>query len=462
MSHLRIRGSARLSGAVDVQGAKNAALPIMAAAILASEPVTLRGAPRLTDVETLAELLASLGVSVRRGRDGSLRIATLDPLPVAAPRGLVRRMRASVCVLGPLVARRGAAIVPLPGGCDLGPRPIDLHLAGLAALGADVRIERGAAVVAARRLRGASIELAGPRGSTVTGTANVLSAATLARGVTVIRQAAREPEIVDLAQFLRRLGADIEGEGSDTIVIRGVEELGGGEHAIIPDRIEAGSLLIAAAITGSRVTARGARAEHLSAVLETLALSGQRIDVGPGAITLAGAEIPRSADVIASAYPGFPSDLQAPLAALLSLAPGRSSITDRVFPERWGHLPELRALGAEINRRHCRATTRGVAALVGTTVRARDLRGASALVLAGLAAQGTTIVRGLGRLDRGYECWDAKLRALGADVERVEGVRRLPAGTEANARPARANPNLLADEGPVPFCFEDCATAAIL
>ncbi len=428
MDSLRIRGPAVLSGSVRAQGAKNAALPIMAASLLASEPVTLHAAPRLADVDTLALVLAHLGLNVSRRESGGIDITTLNSRPVEAPCALVEQMRASFCVLGPLVARRRVAIVPLPGGCDLGPRPIDLHLAGLVKLGAEVRIERGMAIVSARRLRGATIELAGPRGPTVTGTANVLSAATLAQGTTVIRRAAREPEIADLACFLRRLGADIEGEGTDTLVVRGREQLGGAEHQIIPDRIEAGTLLFAAAITGSTISVEGARAEHLSAVLETLALTGQRVELGPDVIRIAGVERPRGVHGIAGPFPEFPTDLQPMLTALLAKATSRGSMTDRVFPERWRHLAELEKLGARFSRQACRAATRGgesqAGALLGAisapqrVVQAHDLRGGAALLLAALAAEGTTLVTGLEHLDRGYERIEDKLRRLGADIAR--------------------------------------------
>jgi UDP-N-acetylglucosamine 1-carboxyvinyltransferase len=344
-----------------------------------------------------------------------LSLALVDSRPVIAPAARVERMRASFCVLGPLVARRGEAIVPLPGGCAIGDRPVDLHLAGLAALGADVRIEGNFATLRAPRgLRGATLELAGRRGPTVTGTANVLMAATLARGVTIIRRAAREPEIVDLAEFLRLLGADIEGEGSERIVVRGVAELAGGEFSVIPDRIEAATLLAAAAISGSKLTVADVRPEHLTAILAALEITGQRIELGHDWVTLDGAERPRAGHFVTAPYPGLPSDFQPQLMALLAIADGESSITERVFPSRWRHAAELRRFGAEVLVAGARARIRGVAQLNGTDAMAQDLRGGAAIVLAALAAQGASIVHGLEHLNRGYAGLTEKLAKHGA------------------------------------------------
>lgn len=450
MDCFRIQGGTRLAGSVRAHGSKNAALPIMAATILASDAVSLAEVPDVTDVDTLALLLGYLGVEVKRGRDRRLRLATVDPRPTRAPRELVQRMRASFCVLGPLVARRGQAIVPLPGGCEIGPRPIDLHLAGLAALGADVRIERGSAVVSARRLRGANIDLVGPQGSTVTGTANVLSAAVLAHGTTIIRHAAAEPEIVDLAGFLARLGADIEGAGSETIVVRGVRELGGGDYTVIPDRIETGTLLLAAAITGSTITVTGAKPAHLQAVLAALEATGQRSVAGDDWVQLAGAPCPTAAHLITAPYPGLPSDLQAQFMALLSLAPGHSSITERVFPERWRHVTGLRRLGGCITNQGCRALIRGVPQFRRGEVTASDLRASAALVLAGLAATGETLVRRVEHLDRGYERLESKLQRLGARIERLAASEVSPtdSGRSTNDRAERKSHSAVA---PVPL-----------
>lgn len=449
MECFRIRGGARLRGTVAASGSKNAALPILAASILAAEEVTLAGVPQVADVDTLSLLLGHLGVEVKRGSDRRLRIATVDPQPTRPPVDLVRRMRASFCVLGPLLARRGRAIVPLPGGCAIGPRPVDLHLAGLAALGADVRIERGHAVVSARRLRGATIDLVGPQGPTVTGTANVLSAAVLAQGTTILRHAAAEPEIVDLAGFLQRLGADIEGAGSDTIVVRGVRELGGACYTIIPDRIEAGTLLIAAAITGSTVCVTGLVPQHLQAVLAALQAAGQRWIAGSDWVQLAGAERPTATHLIAAPYPGLPSDLQAQFMALLSLAPGHSSITERVFPQRWRHVAQLNRLGSCITNQGCRSLLRGVGQLRGGDVVASDLRASAALVLAGLAAGGETIVQRVDHLDRGYEGLEAKLAGLGARIERARNSTASQAGKRAAASGLRSRTHSAASAVPL-------------
>jgi UDP-N-acetylglucosamine 1-carboxyvinyltransferase len=327
-------------------------------------------------------------------------------------------MRASFCVLGPLVARRGRAVVSLPGGCNIGTRPVDLHLAGLQALGADIRIERGYVLARARRLRGAEIDLGGPHGPTVTGTANVMRAATVARGTTTIRGAATEPEIVDLGRFLIAAGARIAGLGSQTIEIRGVEQLSGARHRVIGDRIEAATLLISAAITGGTATVVGARADHLTAVLEALAETGIDVHCDAGAITVRASGRLRPIDLIARPYPGIPTDLQAQFMALLTLAEGTSSIRDEVFPERFMHVAELNRLGARIERQGSAAIVHGVSRLSGAAVMASDLRASAALVLAGLAASEETIVRRVYHLDRGYQRLEKKLATLGARIAR--------------------------------------------
>jgi UDP-N-acetylglucosamine 1-carboxyvinyltransferase len=431
MDALRITGGAPLSGTVHASGAKNSALPIMAAATLADGPVTLERVPDLLDVRTLSRLLSQLGVSVCRESSGALRLENVDTAPVRADARLVSRMRASFCVLGPLLARRRRAIVPLPGGCAIGDRPVDLHLAGLAALGADIHITRGHVVAEARRLRGAIIHMAGPRGPTVTGTANVMSAATLARGSTVITGAATEPEIVDLGQFLIVLGARIEGLGTPTIEIHGVDQLSGGRRRLIPDRIEAATLLCAGAITGGSVTVRSAHAGHMTAILDVLRGMGAQIDVDEDAISLRAGAVLRPINVIARPYPAIPTDLQSQLTALAALCCGESRIDDRVFPARFHHVRELARLGAEIRHTSRGAVVRGVARLFGARVTATDLRASAALVLAGLAADGMTMVERVGHLDRGYERLEEKLRALGAEVERVES-RRFPVDRAEN------------------------------
>jgi len=420
MPQLRIQGGRSLRGEIEVSGAKNAALPIMAASILASEPVRLEEVPRLADVRTLARMLKRLGVAVRRADDGALLLETVDPAPVQADYALVRRMRASFCVLGPLLARRGEAVVALPGGCNIGDRPVDLHLAGLRALGAELRIEHGYVVAQARRLRGTTISMSGPRGPTVTGTANVLMAAVLAEGVTTLHGAAVEPEIVDLGGFLVALGAKIAGLGTSTIEVTGVRQLGGTDYRIIPDRIEAATLLLAAAITRGSVTIVGALPEHLDEVLAALRRTGFRCEVEEERITLRADAEPRPVDLTALPYPGIPTDIQAQWLALLSVVPGRSRLRDGVFPERFMHVAELNRLGGRITCHEGAALIDGVARLTGATVTATDLRASAALVLAGLAAKGETILRGVGHLDRGYQRLDAKLRTLGARIERIE------------------------------------------
>jgi UDP-N-acetylglucosamine 1-carboxyvinyltransferase len=418
MDCLRIAGGTRLQGLVSASGSKNAALPIMAASILADGPVSLIGVPELADVNTLALLLGHLGLETKRGMDGKLRIETVDAAPTTAQYDLVRRMRASFCVLGPLLAKRGKAIVSLPGGCNIGTRPVDLHLAGLAALGAEISIDRGYVIARARQLRGATIDLSGPLGPTVTGTANVMSAATLACGRTTILGAALEPEIADLGMFLSALGACITGLGTSTIEIVGVERLAGIEYEVIPDRIEAGTLLIAAAITEGQATVGNTRPTHLTAVLESLTDAGSDISCDDEKITIRSTHRPRPARLAARPYPGIPTDLQAQFMALLSLGSGTSVITDGVFPDRFMQVAELNRLGARIDRSGATATVHGVRGLSGATVMACDLRASAALVLAGLAADGETIVRRIYHLDRGYERLERKLAQLGARVTR--------------------------------------------
>jgi UDP-N-acetylglucosamine 1-carboxyvinyltransferase len=460
MSYFQITGGVGLHGNVRASGAKNAALPIMAAAILADEPVRLENVPQLADVRTQAQLLRCLGLCVTTGNgttapegneqsgadilvcqggelvqraadknvcptdvgrsaSRSLLIETVDPSPVRARDGLVRRMRAGFCVLGPLLARRGRAVVPLPGGCNIGSRPIDLHLKGLAALGADIRLERGYVVASARRLTGASIELSGPNGPTVTGTANVMTAAVLAHGTTTIRGAAIEPEVVDLGQFLTASGAKIEGLGTPTIRIAGVEQLGGASYRLIPDRIEAGTLLMAAAITGGSATVVGAVPEHLTAVLAKLREAGAEIELGQDWVAIAAPSSLRAVAIVAEPYPGVPTDLQAQWTALAAASEGTSRVEDRVFPGRFLHVAELNRLGANIVSGHGTASIEGVRRLNGARVAACDLRASAALVLAGLAAHGATIVEHIHHLDRGYQRLDDKLRQLGARIERM-------------------------------------------
>lgn len=441
-----VRGGRPLSGRVAVGGAKNAALPIMAASILAGGPVRLLGVPHLVDVATQAQLLRALGVRAERYSDGVLELEVLDERNCVAEYDLVRRMRATFCVLGPLLAKRGRACVSLPGGCNIGDRPIDLHLKGLIALGADVRVERGYVIAQARRLRGASVFLGGPFGSTVTGTCNVMAAAVLAEGETTIEAAACEPEVVDLGNFLNAMGARISGLGTPFLRIEGVERLSGTAHSIVPDRIEAATLMIAAAITRGRIEVENVRLDHLTAVIEKLREIGVRISGGAARETRAGGGAHQSADgllngnatgaagdritvsasgalgpaeVTALPYPGVPTDVQAQLMALLAGADGISVMTDKVFPDRFLHAAELVRMGARIRREGASAIVHGVPRLTGASVMASDLRASAALVLAALAAEGESVVRRIYHLDRGYERLEAKLNSLGADIRRV-------------------------------------------
>jgi UDP-N-acetylglucosamine 1-carboxyvinyltransferase len=419
MDALRIIGGLRLHGAIAASGSKNATLPIMAAAILCDGPVVLSGAPHLTDVHTLGELLRHLGVDAHRNSAGGLQLHTTEQSITTAPTNLVRRMRASFCVLGPLLARRGRAVVPLPGGCNIGHRPVDLHLAGLAALGARIRIERGFVIAEAAKLCGAKLDLRGPHGSTVTGTANVMSAAVLAQGTTIITGAATEPEVVDLGRFLIAAGANIQGLGTHTLEIRGVERLTAAQHEVIPDRVEAATLLLAAVITRGTISVTNVRPEHLSSVLEAVSAAGADVAVGNHKITVHAEHRPRAVDLIARPYPGIPTDLQAQFMALLALADGTSVIADDVFPERTLHLAELARLGARIERQDRLTVVDGVHRLSGAEVTATDLRATAALLLAGLAARGETIIHEAEHLERGYERLPEKLNQLGAQISRM-------------------------------------------
>ncbi len=420
MTTFHITGGRPLAGEIRVSGSKNASLPMMAVAILTDEPVRLENVPSLADVQIMADLLARLGVGSSRDEGGRLVLHAVDRGEVRAEYELVRRMRAGFCVLGPLLARRGRAEVSLPGGCAIGDRPVDLHLAGLAALGADLRIDRGYVVGRAGRLRGTTVHLLGPRGPTVTGTANVLSAAVLADGETTLVGAAVEPEVVDLGALLTSMGARIEGLGTPTVRVKGVARLRGAAHRVIPDRIEAATLLTGAALTRGSVTLRDAAAEHLTAVIGGLRAAGCDLEFDGKRIAVSTGRRPRPLDLIATPYPGVPSDVQAQLTALLCLAEGRSTVCDRVFPGRFMHVAELNRLGARIERRDAAAVIAGVDRLVGAAVTATDLRASAALVLAGLAAEGETTVHAAEHLDRGYERLDDRLRGLGASIRRKE------------------------------------------
>jgi UDP-N-acetylglucosamine 1-carboxyvinyltransferase len=418
MDKLVVSQGPPLTGTVAVSGAKNAVLPILAATLLTDDECVIEGAPDLKDVATMCRLMGNLGVAVTRREDGALVTRPGGSGSCDADYDIVRTMRASITVLGPLLAKRGEAVVSFPGGCNIGPRPIDLHIRGLRALGAGIEVEEGYLVAKAGRLTGATLFLGGPFGSSVTGTANVLMAAALAEGRTVIESAACEPEVVDLARFLVRMGARIRGVGSPRIEVEGVRKLRGASWRVIPDRIEAGTLLVAAAITGGDVTVTGASAGMLTGVLQTLREIGVSVEEGPSFIRAFRSGPLKPAQFVTLPYPGFPTDLQAQFMALLCLADGISVITEKIYPERFLHVAELLRLRAHIIREGPSAIVVGVPWLSGAKVMASDLRASAALVLAGLVARGRTEVKRIYHLDRGYERLEEKLRALGANVVR--------------------------------------------
>jgi UDP-N-acetylglucosamine 1-carboxyvinyltransferase len=437
-----IQGGKPLTGTVAVGGAKNSALPLMAAALAADGETILRGVPGLVDVDTLSALLETLGVRVNRGDQNELSLRVVDAGPHIADYELVRRMRAGFCVLGPLLARRGKACVSLPGGCNIGDRPIDLHLKGLRGLGAEIRIERGYVEARASRLRGEHLYLGGPFGSTVTGTCNVMVAASLAEGITTIEAGACEPEVVDLGNLLNAMGARISGLGTPSLHIEGVERLRGVEHTVIPDRIEAATLMIAAAITRGSITLTNVCPEHMTAVLEKLREIGVRILVRGDTVEVRAERDLRPVDCTALPFPGLPTDIQAQMTALLATVPGVSIVTDKVFPDRFMHAPELVRMGARIRREGNSAIVSGVERLSGACVMASDLRASAALVLSGLAASEPTVVRRIYHLDRGYERLELKLRQLGAHIERLKDEPvNVPEVLQATQNPRIAPPH---------------------
>ncbi|HEY7202664.1 MAG TPA: UDP-N-acetylglucosamine 1-carboxyvinyltransferase [Methylomirabilota bacterium] len=415
-TRLVIDGGAPLRGEVPVSAAKNAALPDLCAALLTARPVVLENVPALADVTTTRSLLEGLGGVISTDADGATRVQVSTVTSNEAPYELVSTMRASVLVLGPLLARTGLAKVALPGGCAIGVRPIDQHLKGFQKLGAEVFIRNGYVEARASRLKGARIttDLV-----TVTGTENLMMAATLAEGTTIIENAAREPEVSDLARLLSAMGARIDGAGTERIEIEGVPELGDARHRVIPDRIEAGTLLVAAAITGGDVTITGAEPRHLSAVLSKLEECGAAVAVTDDRIRCQGPPRPRPADLITSPFPGFPTDMQAQFMAMLGLADGISKISETIFENRFMHAAELCRMGARIETDGSTAVVRGQRYYHGAPVMATDLRASASLVLAGLAARGRTEVSRVYHLDRGYERLEAKLCSLGAAIERV-------------------------------------------
>jgi len=419
MDSFVIHGGVPLRGEVTVGGSKNAVLPILAATLLTGDSCILRRVPDLSDVAFMVRILESLGAEVRR--EGDTVTVRASKIQGFGDYELIRKMRGSICILGPLLGRRRQASVSLPGGCIIGTRPIDLHLKGLAALGTRIEIQGGYVHARARRLAGNTIFLGGRAGPTVLGTANVLMAAVLAEGVTVIESAACEPEVADLAHFLVAMGARITGIGSPTLTVTGVPELHGADHEVIPDRIEACTFLCAAAATRGDVILQGTRPEHFAAVLDKLREAGVTVERSGTGLRVSRRGRLKPADITTQPYAGFPTDVQAQFMALMTLAPGISVLTERIFESRFMHVAELMRLGADIAIEGPNALVKGGRPLSGAPVMASDLRASAALVIAGLAAKGTTQVHRIYHLDRGYERMEEKLRRLGARIERVAG-----------------------------------------
>jgi UDP-N-acetylglucosamine 1-carboxyvinyltransferase len=419
MDKIRIHGGHPLNGSIKISGSKNSALPILAATLLTREPCTIRRVPDLSDTNYMLQILKHLGAEVERA-SGTVTIAAVK-IDSIAPYDVVRRMRASVCVIGPLLGRCKEATVSLPGGCVIGDRPIDLHLKGFEALGAAVRVEGGNIKVFAPKLTGAVVNLRGKFGPTVLGTDNVMMAAVLADGTTVIEGAAQEPEVVDLANFLNKMGAKIEGAGTRRIIVEGVKELHGTEHDIIPDRIETGTFLVAGAIAGKGITLKRTQPEHVQSVTDALTKCGFKVGVNGDAISVTPNGVTTPLELVTEPYPGFPTDMQAQMCALLSTTDGISVITEQIFPQRYMHVAELKRMGANVDLEGPTAVIKGVNQLHGAPVMASDLRASAALVLAGLKAEGITEVSRVYHIDRGYEHLDEKLSELGAQIERVKG-----------------------------------------
>ncbi len=421
MDKLLIRGGRELRGEVPISGAKNAALPELCAALLTAQPMTLLNVPRLQDVATMLKLIRNMGVSVEQTSDGTVRIDASKLSSPEAPYELVKTMRASVLALGPLLARFGEATVSLPGGCAIGSRPVDQHIKGLTAMGAEIKVEHGYMLAklpkGMKRLKGARITT---DMVTVTGTENLLMAATLAEGETILENAAQEPEIPDLAEMLIKMGAKIEGHGSSRIHIQGVEALHGGEHRVVADRIEAGTFLCAVAATGGDVLLRHGRADHLDAVIEKLIAAGAKVSAVPEGIRIQSQGRLQAQSFRTTEYPGFPTDMQAQFMALNCIAQGSAKVTETIFENRYMHVNELVRLGAKIQIDGKVAVMEGVEQLSGATVMATDLRASASLVIAGLVAEGETVVDRIYHLDRGYDRMEAKLAAIGADIERIK------------------------------------------
>ncbi len=429
MEKMVIEGGYPLNGKVKVNGAKNAALPIMAACLLLNGTSKLKGIPELTDVTTLCKILNELGVDTKKFPDGSLDITVKDEKNIIAPYDLVRTMRASICVLGPLLGKRGMAQVSIPGGCSIGSRPIDIHIKGIESLGAKVEVKDGYVIATGENLKGSDIYLGGPYGSTVLGTCNTIMAAVLAEGRTIIENAACEPEVQDLAHFLNKAGANISAIGENNLVVDGVDELNGVEYEIIPDRIEAGTIMIAGAITGGNITLENDASYYLASVIDKLREAGVDIkvpDAGkntPGRVKNGECIVKsdgniKPINITTLPYPGMPTDMQAQFTALLSISNGTSIVTERVFPHRFMHVAELNRMGADIRNDDAIAIIKGVSSLSGTTVMASDLRASASLIIAGLAAKGITEIRRLYHIDRGYERLEDRLTRLGAKIWR--------------------------------------------
>ena len=419
MQKLIINGGTRLKGRVKISGSKNAVLPIaVAAAILGDSVSVLHNVPNLTDVKTLSAVLEGLGASITR-KNGSLYIEPINRMEYEAPYELVRQMRASIYVLGPLVAKLGKAKVSFPGGCAIGPRPVDLHIRGLEQLGANVDVKKGYIYAQADQLVGVDMDLTGQHGPSVGATANVMMAATLANGTTVIRGAAREPHISDLAKFLNAMGADIDGIGTSVLTIRGVKQMHGTEHSVVSDDIEAGTFMVAGAITNGDVFVEGITQKQIPAISEKLTEAGVQLDWKTTGVHVTVPNQLKAIDVTTVPFPGFPTDMQAQMMGLLSLASGTSTITENVHTDRFIHAAELNRMGADIRLEGRKAIIQGVQFLSGAPVMASDLRAGAVLVMAGMAAAGETTVSRIYHIDRGYESIETKLNNLGADIVRV-------------------------------------------
>ncbi len=455
MDAFRVHGGTRLSGRIAIDGSKNAALPLMAASILTDEPVTLRGIPDLSDITNMKRLLVEVGVAVNDQR-GPLTFQTADATQNHARYDIVRTMRASICVLGPMLAKRRRVKVAMPGGCAFGHRPVDLHLRGMEALGAKIELDGGNIIATADRLEGATIFLGGPFGSTVLGTANVMSAATLARGTTIIESAACEPEIADIAKLLNAMGARITGAGTPRIRIEGVDQLGGADHTVMPDRIVAGTYTIAAGMTNGDVVLEDFPYDNLLAVIDILERVGVHLervdpnaDAGRCTVRCTSERRLRPVMLTTQPYPGFPTDLQAQMLSLLCLADGNSIITEKIYPERFMHVAELTRMGAQLFRQGPTVVVQGVPELFGAPVMASDLRASACLVQAGLIAGGETIVSRVYHLDRGYVEMERTLNALGARIERINVP--LNADIEVERKPASAESPLITTIGQTPI-----------